>query len=891
MRTRALMISVAVLAGLAATGAGRPIVKSATFTVNSTADDDDGTCQQPPAGDCTLREAINASNAATQGLLPNTIKFSVGTGVALIPIATSLPAVTRRVTIDGTTQPGPTTASCFTELGHPCVELRGPASNSGVFGLTLNVGATVKALAVNGFTEGIYIEGAGNDVVEDSYVGTAADGTVNGVGGNFVGVRLRPTTAGNQVGLPGHGNLLSNNSGAAVGTQPASAAQCYGTAPNVIQSNRIGTNAAGTAALPNTATGITIFDMTNVTVGGTAAGTGNVISGNAYQGVSVFEGSVNGCGAVPSANVTIEGNLIGTNAAGTAAIPNGTASNPLLDPSGVRIEATGVTVGGSTSTARNVLSGNGGPAIQFGSNSTGDASGSSNTVQGNFIGTNADGTAAVGNPTGVLIEGPSAANTIGGPFQGSPEGSAGNLISGNGAGIRVLGGSASTNLIRGNFVGTNALGDSAIPNVTGIVVDGAPSTTIDQNVIAGNDPGTGVRIAPGSTDTTVTGNFIGTEADGATALPNDIGVLVSHAGTVRIGGAADADSNVISGNASEGVLLDVTNGAIVQGNRIGVDAAGSAAVPNGGPGLEVVQSTGTILGGTVPGAGNVVSGNGGDGIELSGGSGSVIRRNRIGTNAAGSSAVPNGANGIEVAGSSGNRIGGATAGARNVISGNAFSGVFVHDPAATTNRITGNLIGTDSSGTAGIGNGRAGVLVLDASHAVIGGTTTAAGNRIAFNTGRGVMIDDPGAAAVGDAIHRNAIFRNGKLGIDLGGDGRDTNDAHDGDGGPNRHQNFPVIHSARNLGGGGTTVRLSLSSAPKTRFVVELFSSVACDPSGFGEGQAFVMSKPVTTDANGTVSVTFVRSPAIPKGQLLTATATDPAGNTSEFSRCTRVTA
>src|SRR5689334_20385519 len=126
MRARVATFAAAmVLAGLLTTGMGRPFT-FATFTVNSNADDDDGACQQPPAGDCTLREAINASNATTITKFPNLIKFAIGTGVAVIAENTSLPAVTRPVTIDGTTQPGPATSDCFTELGHPCIELRGP---------------------------------------------------------------------------------------------------------------------------------------------------------------------------------------------------------------------------------------------------------------------------------------------------------------------------------------------------------------------------------------------------------------------------------------------------------------------------------------------------------------------------------------------------------------------------------------------------------------------------------------------------------------------------------------------------------------------------------------------------------------------------------------------
>src|SRR4029079_6495783 len=113
----------------------------------------------------------------------------------------------------------------------------------------------------------------------------------------------------------------------------------------------------------------------------------------------------------------IQGNLIGTNATGTAAIPNGTTANQQLDPAGVLIDTTGVTVGGTSSAARNLISGNHGPGIQLGSNSYGSVDSSSNTIQGNFIGTNAAGTAALANPVGILVEGPSSLNTIAGPLQ------------------------------------------------------------------------------------------------------------------------------------------------------------------------------------------------------------------------------------------------------------------------------------------------------------------------------------------------------------------------------------------------------------------------------------------------------------------------------------------
>ncbi len=332
-------------------------------------------------------------------------------------------------------------------------------------------------------------------------------------------------------------------------------------------------------------------------------------------------------------------------------------------------------------------------------------------------------------------------------------------------------------------------------------------------------------------------------------------------------------------------------GNVIQGNVVGTNPAGTAAIPNGAGGVVVQGGSDTTIGGGSPAQGNLVSGNTGPGVDLRGAAtGTKVRDNLIGTNAAGTAAVSNTGNGIEIAGSTNNRIG-SGAKTRNVVSGNGIAGVLVDGPGAGGNRIAGNFIGTDAKGTAALGNAKAGVQILDASGTMIGGPTTSAGNRIGFNGGRGIVIDDPNLPATGNAIHRNAIFHNGNLGIDLGADGRDADDGHDADAdaGPNRHQNFPVVHSA-STSGGRTAIRLTLGSRARTAYVIELFSNTACDPSGFGEGQVFVVSRKVVTAADGTATLSFSRHPALPVGRFLTATATDPAGNTSEFSRCLRVT-
>ena len=133
-----------------------------------------------------------------------------------------------------------------------------------------------------------------------------------------------------------------------------------------------------------------------------------------------------------------------------------------------------------------------------------------------------------------------------------------------------------------------------------------------------------------------------------------------------------------------------------------------------------------------------------------------------------------------------------------------------------------------------------------------------------------------------NGILGNSIYSNGGLGIDLNSDGLTPNDANDADTGGNNLQNFPVLSSAA----GGVVG--TLNSAPNATYRVEFFSSATCDPSGNGEGAIFVGLASVTTNAAGNAAIPlFTASP----GQFITATATDAANNTSEFSVCAQASA
>lgn len=292
-----------------------------------------------------------------------------------------------------------------------------------------------------------------------------------------------------------------------------------------------------------------------------------------------------------------------------------------------------------------------------------------NSIEGNFIGTNSSGTSTAPNGgTGVFVL-DSSNNTIGGTTTSTR-----NVISGNDVGIAIIAveNSSAGNTIRGNYIGTSAAGTADLGNTNhGIVIQGGPNTTIGgttagaRNVISGNG-GNGVLVTGAiSGGTVVQGNYIGTNAAGTAALGNDdSGLNFASAPNNTIGGTSAGARNVISGNGGDGVVMFSTTGNVIQGNYVGLNAAGSAALGNVDAGISLDDSPGTIIGGTTAAARNVISGNGevgtssGQGITISGDSGGncLIQGNYIGTDATGSAAVGNFGDGITIA-QAANRVG------------------------------------------------------------------------------------------------------------------------------------------------------------------------------------------------------------------------------------------
>lgn len=403
-------------------------------------------------------------------------------------------------------------------------------------------------------------------------------------------------------------------------------------------------------------------------------------------------------------------------------------------------------------------------------------------------------------------------------------------------------------------------------------------------------------------DILVEGCFIGTSVDGLADLGNGRdGIRLSGVLDSRVGGSEPRMRNLLSGNSSDGVRLrDGSSENRVQGNFIGVDATGNAALGNVEKGVRISDATSNRIGGILAQERNILSGNNGHGLFFANGAvDNLAAGNYIGTNRTGTAAVPNLDDGVLIFGGSNNQLGngeGATpgegcSGGCNLISGNIQEGVVVGG-GASEYRIRANYIGTDVTGTNPLPNNFNGIFIFDgASGTFVGGVEPALGNVIAFNGDKGVAI--PVDADNGHTILGNSIHSNGGLGIDLNNNGVTNNDngpPPDQDNGANNLQNFPVLTSAT-VQGGETHIEGSLRSLPNSDFRVECFSNAECDPTTNGEGRTSLGFHLVSTDPQGLAPIDVSLSVTVAGGDFITSTATLRDGptshsDTSEFSDC-----
>ncbi len=880
---------------------------AATYTVTSADEDGPG----------TLRQAITDANGDSEA---DVIAFSLPPPYE-ISVSTNLPAMSQPVTIDGSTQAG------FT--GPPLVSLVGAGASEGL--VIETGGCQVRCLNIRNFTgAAITIRWGAENSVTGCWLGLDASGE-NAVPNNR-GIILQWGTTDNTIGglSGGDRNVISGN------TETGIHITDWSTSRNKVLGNIIGLNAAGTKAVPNRLGVAVCCDASDNVIGSTAVGGRNIISGN-YEaniqfddrlGGNVISGNYIGTtvdglevpidagmtkgvelwnsvgqiigpgnviaghteagiriGGVYSVNNRIIGNWIGVKSNGTEPLPNG---------DGIKVDnnAHDNTIGGTSESTRNIISGNSQVGVRLnGPGVTG------NVVCGNYIGLDPVGENAVRNGEyGVAIQDRASGNTIGGT-----QSEARNVISGNQSdGVRLENPGTTANVVSGNYIGLDATGSFAVSNEgTGIsVTDQASRNTFGgtasgtRNYISGNK-GCGIFIdGIGTTSNVVQGNVIGLEKTGLSAVPNENqGVVVANGAVdTLVGGTAAGAGNIISGNNSHGIEVSGRDTArtIVQGNTIGLNVPRNVTVGNNGNGIMVSWETRfNLIGGTAPGAGNLVTGNS-SGIHVEDAHDNVVQGNLIGTDPTGRQNLGAGWAGVNIAqGSQRNIIGGAGAGERNIIVG-GWSGVALVDSGTAHNVVRGNHIGVDITGNIILGGGDHAVNIREGAHENdIGGPGTGDGNIIAGYGGNGVVLAG-NVSPVRNRILRNSIRNHNLLGIDLEPAGVTRNDARDSDTGPNMLQNYPVLTSAA-YSAGNIDITGTLNSVPSTTFRLEFFNNALYVAGAYGQGEVYLGSQNVTTDAFGNAAFNVsLPAPSRP-GAGVTATATDSAGNTSEFSLSVKV--
>jgi hypothetical protein len=331
-------------------------------------------------------------------------------------------------------------------------------------------------------------------------------------------------------------------------------------------------------------------------------------------------------------------------------------------------------------------------------------------------------------------------------------------------------------------------------------------------------------------------------------------------------------------------LPDITSPVIIDGwsqsgsNQPPVIALDGTATSNSADGLVISAGNTTVRGLAIYGFVN--------GIRIDGAGTNVIQGNFIGADLTGTNAPGNSGDGIFI-NSERNRIGGVDPATGNLICSNGGNGITLAGTNCLNNLVQGNYIGLALDNVSALGNGGNGILVTNqASRNTIGGTTANSGNQIKFNGGNGVGL--AGDAGSRNSILGNAVFANASLGIDLGNDGVTPNDPDDSDIGPNDLQNFPILSDARSVAG-STTIEGALTSISNETYRIEFFLNNVADPSGNGEGQIYLGNTTVTVHGSGPESFTSTFPVSLVYTQFITATATDPSGNTSEFSPAIQV--
>ena len=589
----------------------------------------------------------------------------------------------------------------------------------------------------------------------------------------------------------------------------------------------------------------------------------NVISGNTGNGVALVNASEN----------QIAMNYIGTDSTGTLNRGNG-ANGVLVSAGSSRNIIGGEATGGNDPTNNvfvrppegNLISANGGNGVLINTGST------DNRLSGNFIGTAASGNAALGNALdGVLIDGADNNSLVGCLFQQDPFVFY-NVISGNGGnGLRVK--DSNDTAIQANFFGMGANNATAVGNVlNGVVIEGSSARTTMGgpiplgNVVAANVQN-GVVVKDTASDFVTYNTFCGLAAfsDDPTFGNGADGMLIT-----TTGGNILIRTCVITRNGDDGIEISgQATGVRVVGNIIGLNTNGTIPMGNHDNGVEVGGNAHDIvIGGPQPTFNvvpqNTISANHGSGVAIIGTAHNITVSNGfIGTDVFGQQARGNHVAGVLIdSGAYDNTIGSTDASLPTVISGNDGNGIELNGTHGNT--VLGAWIGVDAKREAPLGNGGNGIEISNSNNNTIGTALASAGvpaNIIANNTQNGVDVQ----SGSGNGILGNSIYTNGLLGINL-------------DPGANTNEAAPVITSVKSIPQ-GIVISGSVSSTANSTLRLEFFANNSNGPSG----KSFLGSAIVTTNGSGFATYTFVAA-APSEALFYTATATDAANNTSEFS-------
>jgi len=808
------------------------LLSAASYTVINTND----------SGTGSLREAITNANSAYG---PDNILFNIplsdpgydsSKGIWTISLLTPLPYISGGyTTIDASTQ---TNNQGNTNIQGPEIMIKCNTMIDYSIAL-VSPGNLIKSIIFNGFKYGVllYNSTSTNNTITECYFGTDHTGTALGTP-NENGISIATNATNNNI----INNLISGSTNAGIAALDAGG--------NKIRGNKIGTDITGTTAIPNTF-GIGMQNSPNNIIGGTDSSQRNIISGNSFTGIG-FDG-------ITSTNNIITGNFIGTDITGTHALPN--------DQGIVLSYANNTIIGGNEPSKRNIISGNTSAGIAM--NGTGTRN---NVIKGNYIGTDTSGLAPLSNYAGIIMKSKSNSNMIGGALPGER-----NIISANiEMGIYVE--ASDSNVIRGNYLGPDVTGLAAFKTGdTLLQANGIEFNTVSKdNILGGYNAGEGNIISGNrvygmvyygnASYNAVIGNYIGVDVSGNNPLPNATGICVD-------GGSNHNPiiNNVLSGNISYGIFI-VTTGTFYnefKGNIVGLNASGTDTVPNESGLLLGGGTKYNIIGGDAPTDKNVFSGNRFAGIQIAdiGTKYNNIKGNYFGTDASGMSALPNYYGLCLVSNASSNIID------KNIISGNKGFGILFEN--ADSNNIINNKIGVASDNAGALGNGAAGIVMYAGSqHNKIGSLNN--GNIIANHDTAGILIMDN--ATLCNTFSSNAIFDNNYLGIDIMQPGINNNDAGDTDTGPNDLMNYPVITwAAFNPQNNYVWIKGQIDTQHPEQTVVELFIA---EPNIFnhGDGKQFIGTAIPDTAGNWNFFGTDVTT-----GAIITATATNACGSTSEF--------